>query len=383
MVHTNRDLMRALYCSFDTFELRCGVNNWSLVRYGDEETIAEWRFGESWRSSEGPDVPRRMAVRSIVSVFHIDLIHIRTLIGTGPELLANLAGLSIPLVLSFHDFATVCPTIQLIDDKSAFCGGHCTRSKGDCRVPLKWFTDIGPLKHQGVYRWRERMAAHLPLADAFVTTAASTRDLLLEHFPALSDRRFALIEHGRDQGRYKQTSVPPGPTLRVVAFGAFNVSKGIGLMEAIFRSSLADAKDVEFHVLGNHSSVQRLKFANVFYHGPYDREALPEHLEKISASYALVCSIWPETYCHTLTEAWMSGLPVIASDIGVIAERVRRHGGGRLVDPLRPEQWLETIKELRSSSAWRELHTEVLQIKFRNTEDMAKEYEELYRTLLC
>ena len=47
-------------------------------------------------------------------------------------------------------------------------------------------------------------------------------------------------------------------------------------------------------------------------------------------------SIWPETFSHTLTEAWAAGIPVLASGLGALGERVRAHGGGWVLDNLDP-----------------------------------------------
>ena len=382
MVHTNLDLMRGLANSFDTYELRCGLKEWQVIRVEDEEIVAKWRFGTSWRSTEAPDSARRMALRSLVDVLKVNLVHVRTLIGTGPEILTNLARTGVLIVFSFHDFATVCPTIQLVDEKGVFCGGHCTPGRGECHLSSRWFADIHNLKHNNVYRWRERMAANLPLGDAFVTTTGSARRLLVSHFPVLSERRFVVIEHGRDRWEYGNAAAPPTWPLKVVAFGALGLSKGTRLMEAMFQANARSGGEVEFHLLGGLPSHFRVEFPYVICHGPYERDDLPYHLQEIGPSYALICSIWPETYCHTLTEAWMSGLPVLASDIGVLAERVERHGGGRLIDPQRPELWLDALQELRSPTVWRSLSAQARAIRFPDIADMAEQYEALYREVL-
>ena len=226
------------------------------------------------------------------------------------------------------------------------------------------------------------MAANLPLANAFVTTAESTRDLLIEHFPALAERSFLVIEHGRDREGYEDSAVPPQSPLKVVAFGALNYSKGTQLLETLFKTNAQSGGDVEFHLLGGMSNSFRTDFPHVICHGAYERETLPRQLRQIEASYALICSIWPETYCHTLTEAWMAGLPVLASDIGVLAERITQQGGGRLVDPQRPDLWFEALRELRNAGTWRTLHGQVKKLRFPGVKTMAQQYEELYRELL-
>lgn len=123
-------------------------------------------------------------------------------------------------------------------------------------------------------------------------------------------------------------------------------------------------------------------YAGVTWHGAYKREELTPLLAGISPSYAVLCSIWPETYSHTLTEAWMMGLPVIASNLGATAERIRRHGGGFLVDPESPDAWLEALEEVRDLETWCRMRADVRRIVFRSTAEMGREYERLYCQLL-
>ena len=382
MVHTNHDLMRALLPVFDTYELRCGIEKWELFQVQDGDMVASWQFGSRWRSTVAPDTARRLAFRALVNTLDFDLVHIRTLIGTGPEILQTLAGLGKAVVFSFHDFATICPTIQLIDNRGQFCGGYCTRGQGTCPVSKRWFGDVRDLKHHAIGRWRERMATNLPLADAFVTTAASTKQLIIGHFPVLAHRRFDVIEHGRDHKDYIDVSTAPGSPMRVVAFGGLGPAKGTGLLESLFKANARHARPIEFHLLGDTASDFNVDYPNVISHGHYERHDLPRHLQKIGPSYALICSIWPETYCHTLTEAWMSGLPVLASNIGVLAERLTRHGGGRLADPQKPKAWLKALHKLRNRDTWTSLKGEVASLRFDTAEQMATQYVDLYRSVL-
>lgn len=68
----------------------------------------------------------------------------------------------------------------------------------------------------------------------------------------------------------------------------------------------------------------------------------------ISPDIAAVFSIWPETYCHTLTESWASGLPVIGLAYGAVEERINKHGGGWLASNNAKECY-DLINSLRSN----------------------------------
>ncbi|MDD3984506.1 MAG: hypothetical protein PHY59_01120 [Methanobacterium sp.] len=51
-------------------------------------------------------------------------------------------------------------------------------------------------------------------------------------------------------------------------------------------------------------------------------------VNKIKPSFIGIFSICPETYSHTLTEAWTCGIPVLATEIGALKERIIKNGGG-------------------------------------------------------
>jgi glycosyltransferase involved in cell wall biosynthesis len=42
-------------------------------------------------------------------------------------------------------------------------------------------------------------------------------------------------------------------------------------------------------------------------------------------------SVWPETYCYTLSQAFFAGLYPVAFDLGALAHRIRAAGWGRVI----------------------------------------------------
>ena len=49
------------------------------------------------------------------------------------------------------------------------------------------------------------------------------------------------------------------------------------------------------------------------------------------ADLVLMPSVWPETWCFTLGQAWRAGLRAVVFDLGAPAERVRRTGWGHVL----------------------------------------------------
>ena len=63
------------------------------------------------------------------------------------------------------------------------------------------------------------------------------------------------------------------------------------------------------------------------------KEELPQLLEDNEIDIICILPIWPETFSYTVSEAWLNGIPIVATDIGAVGERIRKTGGGWLVKP--------------------------------------------------
>jgi len=259
------------------------------------------------------------------------LVHVRHIAWHGLGLFEVCRALGIPVVFSFHDFYAACPTVKLLDAEGNFCGGHCTTGAEDC-VPELWAAPtMPPLRDRFVHRWRAMLEEALHLCDAFVTTSPFARDLMVETFPMLASRDLRVIPHGRDFARFHALAAEPGigECLRVLVPGHILAGKGGHLIAAM--AALDAGQDVEFHVLGAVDAALRNPMPGVVLHGPYQRDAFATHVAEIRPHLAAILSTWPETYCHTLTECWAAGVPVIGTALGAVGERIGAAGGGWLV----------------------------------------------------
>lgn len=74
----------------------------------------------------------------------------------------------------------------------------------------------------------------------------------------------------------------------------------------------------------------------IWMHGVFEPEQLPDLVAYYGVRMAFFPPGMPESYSYALSDAWMAGLPVLAPDQGALAERLQRHGGGRLYAPRLP-----------------------------------------------
>ena len=246
---------------------------------------------------------------------------------------------------------------------------------------MRWVADDAPeLKHSGVYRWREQVAPLIGGADAVVTTSQTVRDVHLRAFPNLPDDAVTLIEHGRD---LEWTPVPvdpptPGGEVRLLLPGNLGVHKGTGYVREMLRADSSGRLSV--HMLGRVSAGNEDLGT---YHGTYDRDEYAHRVASIAPHFIGVLSTTAESYSHTLSESLMTGVPIAATDIGAVGERVHEVGGGVLLPVDDPAAGLRRLLAAADDTdGWSGLGlTEKAGV--RPVSDMVDDYDQLYRQVIA
>lgn len=376
---TNEDLMRALEDRWDPWILTSDSRHLRLYHVvdGSIELVEKVDMGTRVGFNT-PTNPTWLAFALRVLVTHgIEQVHVRHLVKHSQQDLPDLLRtLGLPAVLSFHDFYWVCPNVHLLDQDNVFCGGTCTSTDGDCSRVYPGEPIDRQLKHDWVLGWQRRSRRMLDAFDGFVTTSASARDVLVDNLPELAGRDFAVIAHGRDLGDAPVVVIPPDPErIRIAVLGSLTPAKGGDVLRDLLAADHDKVLDV--HVIGPHRP--QYEDLRATFHGPYEREQLSAVLDKVQPPFAAVLSVWPETWSHTLTEAWAHGLPVLTSHHGALGERVEEHGGGWVIDVDDPARALAQVRAIAADlDGWRAQQERATVEDLSTTADMAAAYDRAY-----
>jgi GT2 family glycosyltransferase/glycosyltransferase involved in cell wall biosynthesis len=382
---TNRDLMQQMQDKYEIFLLECDRELVSLSKWVDDQLYNEavWQLQQPINFTALFRRDYAAIIWHILRQYAIDLIHIRHLYKHSFDLPRLAKALHIPTILSLHDFYFVCPTINLLDERQQFCAGKCTKNldeQADCQLPYHLEEKLPPLKHQYVYRFRaevERMLAHI---DNFVTTSDFAKQLICETYPTLKSSDFHVIEHGRDfnsQHNFSKTPTSDAP-LKILIAAQLAKHKGADFIQKLLELD-AGKNELEFHFLGN--LPKQYQHLGEF-HGSYQRETLPERIAQLDCHVMGIFSIWAETYCHVLSESWACGMPVIASNIGALKERIETHDGGWLVDTndaTKSYQQIISIKHNQTDYQLKAAKSNLTAV--RSIQAMTDDYEKLYTAL--
>lgn len=385
---TNNDLMQALQADIDCWLLRCDSKQlWLWQRVGTElvlranHTLTETVNAITHRSNEYDSV-----LTQWLQHCRFTLVHIRHLVWHSLNLpkLAKHSGAAV--VMSLHDYYSLCPTIQLLDNNGVYCQANCTKSEGDCKQVLWPGSSLPPLKNAWVSQWQQQFNEAFAACDIFITTSASAKQTLQSKLPITQQKPFYVIGHGRDFEQYYQLAAAYRATeaLRIVVPGNIADPKGLKLIQQVLQLDTEGL--LEFHILGQHKFNQ--PHPRLVLHGAYKRDDFASHIERIAPHIGAVWSIWNETWCHTLTELWACGVPVAVLPYDTVATRVKQSGAGWIL-PQDAGQLYQALKQLIANAddlkvKSRACHTwQLTEARYNNNAFMASAYQVAYQQALA
>jgi glycosyltransferase involved in cell wall biosynthesis len=375
-----RDLIAALA---EQFECYCFSSDREVLRLRSfdgraEELLEEWPLQSGLALGDLSRPEYRRAFTAALGRCSPRLVHIGHMFKHTFDAPSLAAANAVPVVMSFHDHYFICPTIHLLDERGRYCAGQCTPGPGIC--PTGRGASLPVLKHGFVYEWREEVEAALRHVDAFVTCSEYTRDIHRRLLSVTRERPFELIEHGRDLPQHGGFAAAPEPggRVRILVPAHLDRHKGAGLLAAMLE--LDRGRRLDLHFLGDVSK-HYLQLGVI--HGPYERDQFADRVREIAPAFIGVFSTTGESYSFAITEAWAAGVPVLATDIGAQADRVRSHGGGFVISHDDPAAALAQVLHAADDPvgyAHEAARADATDLP--GVGDMAARYADLYRRVL-
>lgn len=239
--------------------------------------------------------------------------------------------LDVPHEVRVHDYGWFCPRITLIDDTGLTCSEPDPAACQRC-------IDVGeaaPIADVPVAALLERSARILGTAGRVITPSRDAAARLARHFPTAPTQAMAHPEPA--------FAPPPGPAglpwdgatpLRLALIGAIGRHKGYDVLLSMARDAARRELPLSFAVAGfTQDDFALFATGRVFVTGRYEEGEAGQVVRDLGCQAALFLSVWPETWCYTLTEAWRAGLWAVGFDIGAVGERIAETGWGWRLPP--------------------------------------------------
>lgn len=384
--YTTLDLIKNINQNHDIFLLGAEESHLILYNYvnGELNIIKEFKRDGVWSVKKFHDSWLTYVYFEILMDYNINLIHIMHLILHSFDLPYVAKKLGIKTVLSFHDFYFICPNYVLINENGKYCDAICSQNKKNCKLEWNIFDDINFKEILPI--WRNEVENLFNNIDIFISTSDFVKNLYLSTYPnkdVINSSNFIILEHGQDFVTKMEDlfEIPSDdkPLKIVCPSNHINTIKGLGIIKCL--KELDKDNELEFHFLGN--APDFLKEYGVI-HGTYERDKFYKMIEKINPSFVGIFSIWPETFCYTISEAWSCNIPVIGTNIGVIQERIKNNDGGLIIDRYNLKESYEKIINLKKLSKNDYLHmiSDISKIELKTTKQMSDEYTKIYYDLI-
>jgi len=119
---------------------------------------------------------------------------------------------------------------------------------------------------------------------------------------------------------------PPPPVARVVVLGSLSPEKGLRVVAACAEDAKLRALPLTFRILGSTTEpVPQSPEAPLSIFGQYEDARLPQLLAAEKPDVIFFPAQVPETYSYTLSVALAAGVPIVASSLGALGERLAGH----------------------------------------------------------
>ncbi|HEX2780142.1 MAG TPA: glycosyltransferase [Gemmatimonadaceae bacterium] len=235
-------------------------------------------------------------------------------------------------------------------------------------------------------RRHARVMQHLRAADAVVAPSEWVIGLLVRL--GLDRARLILSPQGIGADVHTvRRERPPSAAVRLLLPARYAPVKGIQVaVDAVMAvPHLSVALDVYGAVQGDAERSHRRDLearasadSRIAFHDALEPAGIRERMAQADA--VLIPSLWLETGPLTALEAFAAGAPVIGSDLGGIAERVRHGVDGMLVPPGDVAAWAAAIEQFSTDAALRARVTRGVRAP-RRMADVAEEMVHLYGTV--
>lgn len=329
------DVQPVLLASVDEsfgFLFKSGARITGFDQRKDEFVYLSRDYNNLWHKVGDPTLIE--AFIEFLELIQPDVIHFHHFMQLGLELL-TVAKNTLPrarIVFTLHEFMLICDANGHMIRK--FNGALCTHaSQVRCH---QCFPDRAPEHFLMREMWVKR---HLSSVDVFTTPTK----FMIEHFVRWGLDRDKLVHVTNGQRDYSggvPISSGSSKRNRFGFFGQLVDAKGVQLITRAVKQLRAEGfTDFVVEINGDNlryatpacaAEIEAFMIAEselpfderiVFMNGSYQVDQLRQRMARVD--WCIVPSVWWEIFALVISEAWMFGRPVICSNVGAMAERVR------------------------------------------------------------
>lgn len=307
-----------------------GIHYWQLEILGtdDQKYIFPFHinlFTSSLNRKETNDV-----LGAILHQFSISLVHIHHLLGFSLDLPEIVKKFGVPVLFTVHDFYYYANHPQLLGKDDILKGFESSDYELSRDGMLNKYEVANYASYLEARRtvWRRILTK---VVDKIIAPSQFVKEKV-ESFVDDKNTEIACIPHpsaylkNQETGTLNNTS----QVLKIAFLGTFTRNKGAAVFAEIVKGLQKKKVKAEFYIIGavgDWKTYYTIKNA-VHHIAFYDRDKVVSLLKNNGIELILMPAQAYETFSYTLSEAQFAGIPVIATTMGALKERIEAQETG-------------------------------------------------------
>ncbi len=195
-----------------------------------------------------------------------------------------------------------------------------------------------------------------------------------------------VIRNGRDEFHSEKFTVNgynrrEKSRRRIAFLGGLSESKGGSKAYEMIKHS---GSKYDWYIIGGIGDPNLITLERKYVHKTdwYRRENIKKLLQQNLIDLVCILPICPETFCYTVSESELSGVPVLATAMGAIEERMRSEQTGWLIDADMPAaEIMDKIDSLfEDGEEYEAMREKVQSFRHRSIAEMCSDYAPLYNS---
>lgn len=333
------------------------------------------------------DPPLSRAFEQVLAKTRPDIVHVQHLMGQPAALIQAIERRSIPYVITLHDFWWVCANAQLLtNDSQELCDGpqfylNCARcALARAGQPGLW--PLIPVIAGPLFGRNQLLKRIMQGAKRLIAPSEFVRSWYATH--GVAAEQLVTIPHGLPLTPFNSKPARPGgKPLRFAYIGGLSWQKGVHIVIEAFKELAGSA---ELWIAGDETAdpgyvadLRAQSSPHVCFLGALTREEVWRTLAQVDV--VVMPSLWYEAFAFVISEAFAAGVPVVASRLGPLVDRVRHEESGLLVPPGDVDAWRKALRRFQQEPDLLPRLRQGIQ-PVRTIDDHVKDIEALYRDVI-
>jgi len=275
-------------------------------------------------------LPREaLALHRLLQAARVKKIILHHSLGHHPSVRDLAKSLNVPQEIVIHDYASFCPRVNLLTRPTAaaqprYCGEPNPSGCADCcSRDTNEILDQTPIP-----ALLARSVREFSVATTITAPSADAARRISRHFPGVKPS----ITPWENDSLPVSLTPPRTGRRKIIIIGGIGFSKGFDLLLDCAEDAVQRRLALDFIVAGSSADdAKLLETGRIFVTGAYAEGQAQSLIAEAKPDLAFLPSIWPETWCFALSEAWRAGLYAIAFDLGAQSERIKATGRGATI----------------------------------------------------